>query len=300
LLYAITLILCNPGISVARLAEKCSVTERTIYRDIIDISEANIPIYFDNGYRILDTGRVPPLNFTSDELIYLYNILHSKSHSEVFGGVGNRLADKLRRHIPGILNDKNIEFHTHSTDTPALAKIFARVEKTISSGKIISFKYTSLNGKTSRRNVHPYGLVFRGHGWYLVGYCEAREEVRIFRLVRISNLRATQKAYNKPADFSIDEFLDESWSVFRGKYYNFKVKFTGPAAVAVSTTCHHKDEKIVKKGKNHVIYSVKSRGKEEFINWVLSYGKHAELLEPVHLRQEIIKRMEISLSKYVN
>jgi predicted DNA-binding transcriptional regulator YafY len=298
LLYLITIILNNPGVGVSRLSEKCGVSERTIYRDIIAISEAHIPIYYDNGYHILDTTRMPPLNFSSNELIYLYNILKSTSHTVALGDVASRLADKLRRHLPGILSKTYIDFQPQSTDTTSIARNFEKIEKAINNFTVISMRYTSLNGRSSRRNVHPYGLAFRRHGWYLIGLCENRGEIRLFRLTRISFIKLTKKNFVKPVDFSIKDFLDESWGVFRGPLRHFKVKFSGPAAIAVSSTRHHKNETIEKKGRDTVIYSVDARGEEEFLNWMLSYGEYAELIEPKDLRGEIKNRLRDVLKKY--
>lgn len=299
-MYLITIILNNPGVNVCQLAEKSGVSERTIYRDIIAISEAHIPVYYDNGYHILDTTRMPPLNFSSDELIYLYNILKSTSHTAGLGAVANRLADKLRRHLPGVLNKPHIDFKPQATDTPVIARNFEKIEKAIESSKVISLRYTSLNGRSSRRNIHPYGLAFRRHGWYLIGFCEKRDEIRLFRLARISFIRLTEKKYVRPVDFPVSDFLDESWGVFRGPLRRYKVKFTGPAAIAVSSTCHHKNESIEKKKRDTIIYSVDARGEEEFLNWVLSYGRYAELIEPEDLRDEIKIRLQNNLKKYSN
>ncbi|OQX92081.1 MAG: hypothetical protein B6D58_04765 [candidate division Zixibacteria bacterium 4484_95] len=298
LLYLITIILNNPGVDVSQLAEKSGVSERTIYRDIIAISEAHIPIYYDNGYRILDTTRMPPLNFSNDELIYLYNILKSTSHAAGLGVVASRLADKLRRHLPGVLNKPHIDFQPQATDTPVIARNFEKIERAIESSRVISLKYKSLNGRSSRRKIHPYGLAFRKHGWYLIGFCEKRGEIRLFRLARISFIRLTEKGYVRPVDFSVSDFLDESWGVFRGPLRHYKVKFTGPAAIAVSSTRHHKDESIEKINRYTIMYSVKARGEEEFLNWLLSYGRYAELIEPEDLRKEMKKRLQNTLKKY--
>ncbi|MCD6162142.1 MAG: YafY family transcriptional regulator [candidate division Zixibacteria bacterium] len=299
LLYMITLIDSSPGISIDRLSNKCGVSVRTVYRDIIDISEANIPIYYDKGYYILDTGKVPPLSFGKDELIYLFNVLQGKSTGKALDEVKNRLAVKIKSHIPEILKNAKIDFQPRSSDTPDIAKIFSKIEKTIDSEKVVSFDYTSLNGKTSRRHVHPYGLVFRQHGWYLVGFCERREEVRLFRLVRIKNLKVLSKKFNRLKGFSLREYMDESWGIFRGEEYHFKIKFSGPAAVAISSTNHHKNEKIKNIGNNQILYSVVSRGKEDIVNWVLAYGLNAELIEPVEIRKEIKERLKGTLKKYM-
>ena len=37
---------------IRELAVECSVSQLTVYRDILSLSELNVPIYYDNGYRL--------------------------------------------------------------------------------------------------------------------------------------------------------------------------------------------------------------------------------------------------------
>ena len=74
LLYLINCISVRHGVSVADLAEKCGVCERTVYRDIHDIFQAGSPIYYDGGYRILKSSAIPPGIFSYDDLWALKDI----------------------------------------------------------------------------------------------------------------------------------------------------------------------------------------------------------------------------------
>ena len=47
LLYILNLLRSRKNLNAEMLAAECGVTERTIYRDIIALSDANIPIYYD-------------------------------------------------------------------------------------------------------------------------------------------------------------------------------------------------------------------------------------------------------------
>lgn len=68
--------------------------------------------------------------------------------------------------------------------------------------------------------------------------------------------------------------------------------------MAVASTHHHKNETITKKNRNTIIYTVDARGEEEILDWVLSFGKHAELLEPKDLRAELKDRLQSALKVY--
>ena len=293
------MIQCSPGIGIDRLAEKCGVSKRTIYRDLNDIAAANFPIYYDRGYRILNTAVLPPLNLSPEEIINIYAVLQNVSADGAFGPVIKRVIDKIRRITPSPVKSQGIFFKQTSTDPPSITRYFESIERAQARGKVISIEYTSLDGRAGRRNVHPYGLVFLNHGWYLIGYCETRRDIRTFRLARIGKIRILGRTFEKPEGFSLNDYLSDSWQVFRGPLRDIKIRFTGTAMTAIMTTHHHPSE-IKKKHEGFVIYEATARGDDDIINWVLSFGKNAELLEPEELREKLKLRLKETLGLYSN
>ncbi len=77
LLYILALLRRRKNLGAIDLARRCGVTKRTILRDISSISSANIPIFYDSGYRLLNEDFLPPLSFTIEEASLLMEILHS-------------------------------------------------------------------------------------------------------------------------------------------------------------------------------------------------------------------------------
>lgn len=65
---------------------------------------------------------------------------------------------------------------------------FSRVKRAILERRPLSFTYYSSAGETSRRTVEPARLVFKAGCWYLSAFCRARQDWRIFRLVRMEDL----------------------------------------------------------------------------------------------------------------
>jgi predicted DNA-binding transcriptional regulator YafY len=49
----VLLIDAHPGLSAKELADKCGVSERQIFRDIKALCYGGVPLYSDNGYRLL-------------------------------------------------------------------------------------------------------------------------------------------------------------------------------------------------------------------------------------------------------
>jgi predicted DNA-binding transcriptional regulator YafY len=84
LLFIVNLFRVKKRVTLSELARECEVSTRTIYRDILSLSSLNIPVYYDDGYRLTRDVSLPALNFTPGEqelLGYsLRNTALSKSH----------------------------------------------------------------------------------------------------------------------------------------------------------------------------------------------------------------------------
>jgi len=68
LLYILGLLKVRKKITIEQLSEKCDVSRRTVYRDMVSLSNMNIPIYCDHGYGLARDISIPTLNFTKYEL----------------------------------------------------------------------------------------------------------------------------------------------------------------------------------------------------------------------------------------
>jgi predicted DNA-binding transcriptional regulator YafY len=96
LLYILSLLRGNKRFRARDLANRCGVTERTIYRDVISISGSNIPIYFEDGYKVLSESAMPPSTFTNLEARFLISLLKSPHCSgKHYAQIAGRILDKI-------------------------------------------------------------------------------------------------------------------------------------------------------------------------------------------------------------
>ena len=64
----------------------------------------------------------------------------------------------------------------------------------------VTFGYRTAQGKTSQRDIDAFAMVFRGGRWYLVGHDHERNEVRAFRLSRVTSDIADAGAGTEPPE----------------------------------------------------------------------------------------------------
>mgnify|MGYP000919454470 FL=1 len=75
LLNMVLVIQAYPGKSVRELADICGVGERQCFRDLRDLQTAGVPIYNEQGYRIMERFKLKDISFTLDEaMALLYGI----------------------------------------------------------------------------------------------------------------------------------------------------------------------------------------------------------------------------------
>ncbi len=72
------------GYRAAELAETLGVSERTIYRDIVDLTFI-VPVYYDEGYRVMRGARAGYAGFTRKELLAMKLVFKTM---ELVGGGG--------------------------------------------------------------------------------------------------------------------------------------------------------------------------------------------------------------------
>ncbi|MEL6233229.1 MAG: YafY family protein [Pseudomonadota bacterium] len=184
-------------VTSARLAEALEVSQRTIYRDIVDLQASGVPIEGEAGvgYVMLAGFDLPPLMFSEDEITAL---VAGARMIRAFGGAEMaRGAEEALIKIAAVLPEraaaraKSVEIHAVGTCiTPALRDRLDQAEAAIEGSLRLTFAYADHAGCATRRSVRPLGLWFWGRVWTLIAWCELREDFRMFRLDRMREMSA--------------------------------------------------------------------------------------------------------------
>lgn len=291
LLHILTLLTRRRPASVAKLAEECGVSRRTIYRDIDTISRANYPIYYDNGYRLLETAVLPPPQFTPEELALLRAALDSRplAATPAYRTSLKRIQAKLDGWyppVPGVGTAAGawpVVRPRLSEDHDVDPKLFDSIAGAITARESLDIAYESTTSGLTERRVDPYFLVFRGHAYYMVAWCRTKRDFRLFRLGRIRTLTLTGEMVVRQARVTLDRLFRGSWEVYLGTPFEATVEFRGRAARIVAGSRRHHSEKFDKRGPENLLYTVTVNSIEEFGRWVLGYGGQARVLSPPNL-----------------
>ena len=83
------------------------------------------------------------------------------------------------------------------------------IKTALQESRLLSFEYADRYGNKTSRTAEPYQLVLKSSHWYLQGYCHKRNDFRLFRLSRTSNLKIQEETFT-PRDYQkpILDFAD--------------------------------------------------------------------------------------------
>lgn len=174
------------------LADKLEVSERTIYRDIVDLQGSGVPVEGEAGvgYIMRDGYDLPPLMFTRDEISAL---VAGARMMRAWGGISMaRAAEEALVKIGAVLPDaKRSTVEATAIYAPSFEFAEAQretldvLDKAIDAKLRLAMDYSDVNGSATTRTVRPLGLYFWGKVWTLLGWCELRDDFRGFRVDRI-------------------------------------------------------------------------------------------------------------------
>lgn len=276
------------------LAGRLEVSERTVFRDLSDLERQGIPITSDEGrYGLVAGATLRPLNLTGAEHGLLKLALKNPvlrrpaAVRQMLESLEAKLDAATRQveEAPETLHLAGIDQSGANADRalPALEAAIRKREE-------LAVLYASLSGGSRRwRALAPFRVFHRGGAWYLAAHCRENDELRLFRLDRILDQRATGRSFEPPAGFDLDALLSSAWEVFVGhERHEVRLCFAPALAPLIVNAHHHPDEVVTELPDGRVEYAVTLNSLEEIARWVLGFGGGAEVLAPAALRERVL------------
>lgn len=203
-LFQIVQILRNRRSVTARdLAEKLEVSERTIYRDMQDLSVSGVPIEGEAGvgYTLRHSLDIPPLMFSEDEIqaIVLGARMVQSWGGKELSTAAKRAIDKVEGALPSSLKHFATASHLYAFPFDFVCDTLENIDvlrSAINAREKISFQYTRIDSEKSERIVQPLALYFWGKVWTLTAWCELRDDFRNFRIDNICSVTTTGEKFD--------------------------------------------------------------------------------------------------------
>lgn len=299
----IRLIEARHGITIEELAEEAGVTRRTIHRDLNAIHEAGYPLISERVhgrkvYRFLTRFKdVPPISFTLQELMTLCFLRSELDFLEgtpfhddmeaIYRKVNSVLPPRYAAHMERIAG-VSLPLLQGRRDYSRAAEPLRVLRDALIFQYRVTIDYQA-PGKDRQSSylVDPYTLVFHRGGLYLLGYAHNRQAMRTFAVERINRVVKEAERFELPADFRPREQLRHAFGIVEESAIRVRVRFAPAVAHAVRDRLWHPTQSVEELRDGGIVLSFEAGGAMEIVSWVLSYGHHAEILDPPELRAEL-------------
>ncbi len=182
--------------SGAELAERLSVTARTLRRDVDRLRSLGYPVNSTSGtaggYQLGAGAQIPPLLLDDEEAVAVAVGLRTAASGTIVGieEASLRALAKLEQVLPSRLGRRVAALHSVivplvNTGPMVDAAILSTIAGACRDYEKVRFAYHSRDGTATAREVEPHRLVHTGRRWYLVAWDVNRNNWRTFRVDRI-------------------------------------------------------------------------------------------------------------------
>jgi len=305
LISIIMILLDKNRIGAQELADMFEVSPRTIYRDIDTINIAGIPVRstpgVDGGFEIMQQYKIDKKFFSTADLSAILTGLSSVSNMIQGNELANALA-KIKSFIPAD-RAKDIELKSNQIyidlspwmGNRNIQPNIEMIKTALQQSKLLSFEYADRYGNKTARTAEPYQLVLKSSHWYWQGYCHKRNDFRLFKLLRTSNLQIEKESFT-PQVYQTPEL--EFNDILATMQTKIKIRIHKSVMEKVLNYCTH--EHFSPDGNEHFIVSFPFIENEYFYSILFSFGNKCECLEPLHIRTEMKRRIHDIASVYDN
>lgn len=212
-------------LTASELANKFSVSNRTIYRDIKALEQAGVPILTEDGkgYSLMVGYRIPPVMFTESEANALITaeqlILKNKDASFVkeYSEAINKIKSVLRNNTKdkaNLLSHRTI--FRQNADNDRTSNYLSTLQLALTNFNLVKIKYHSLDtNQTTERTIEPFAIYSTQDNWLLIAFCLLRKDFRTFRLDRIQNLNTFNEQF-EPHKITLQEYFE----ICKEKYFS--------------------------------------------------------------------------------
>jgi predicted DNA-binding transcriptional regulator YafY len=302
LIHLLLLLQSRGSMTAAELAETLEVSERTVGRDVLALSEAGVPVYAERGraggYRLVGGYRTRLTGLGRDEAEALF-LSGVPSALRAMGLADAGSAARLK--VSAALLPEHRDAHATAAQrfhldapgwwqephTPALLPQLAAA---VWDDRRITARYRRPDVHVERA-LDPYGLVLKAGVWYAVARTDG--DLRVYRVDRFTALEPTPDRFDRDPDFDLAAFWTHRAADFARSVLHSEVVLSLTAAGARRLP-HATDHAAAREAlatagdpdsQGRVTITLPVEALDVAYDQLLALGPEAEVLEPPELRE---------------
>ncbi|MFE7772404.1 helix-turn-helix transcriptional regulator [Streptomyces sp. NPDC057445] len=299
LIKMVLLLQSRPSMTAAELAQELEVSERTITRDALALSEAGVPVYADRGraggYRLMGgyRTRLTGLARSEAEALFLSGLpgaLREMGLEDAASAARLKVSAALLPSLRDASRSAAQRFHLDAPgwyQEPETPELLPAVAEAVWDDRMVCARY----GETERE-LEPYGLVLKAGVWYLCARADG-SSFRVYRIDRFTGVALTANRFERDESFDLPAFWEERAAQFARSILRAEVVIRlapdGARRLPHATDRAAAHDALEAAGppdeQGRVIVTLPVESEEVAFSQLLSLGPELEVLEPAGLRE---------------
>ena len=278
-------------VTAKEMSKHFGVSVRTIYRWMDALSVSGVPVYSmkgrGGGIAISEKYAIDKRILSEEERLAIvssvkaFNSLSGNPASAV--NVNIKAAEKISGLVTKDTDWLEVDFAPWSPEGSEVRNLFGILRESILKKRQITFDYFTGDGRSEKRIVHPWKLVFRGQSWYLSGWCTTRKAERFFKLTRMRNLALTSKSANITRNIAVSE--PAKTPEFSASLIQIKAKITQEKISYLMDSFICSEIKPQKNGFVNVTFTAPDT--PWLCEILLSFGPQIKIISPAKVKNKI-------------
>ena len=302
----------NPKTPIAEIAKILEVDRRTVYRyiDHMKKSASKDSTYSDaDGLKFDEDFTYTDAEITESEMVAMMvaqKDLKSRGAASLDRGITSTFKKIVSTASAKIVSKiKNWErvisfrFSGHAKTDP---KTFSAVVRAAGNYQEMTIKYRDPNGAETTRTIHLLNVANINGDWYAFAFDELRQwKERCFNLCRIKEYSLTGKTYEYPEDWTLENYLKNSFGVFSGDgEHQVVIRFRGKVADLIREKEWRCQTGLIELGNGVVELHLTVNGLFEVFLWVMEWGCNAKVVSPPELRGMVENEIKAMMEAYAD
>lgn len=185
---------------------------------------------------------------------------------------------------------------------PSSSKWLTVIVNAMRDGKALEMTYQSFNRpEPSTFETHPYCLKIFRQRWYMLARTIGKEELRIYSLDRVIDIKVLEKPLELPRNFDAADFFSDYFGIIIGHNVQpstLVIKASAEQAKYLESLPLHPSQTAVEVTPGYTVFQYRLVPTFDLKQEILSRGSTLEVLEPEWYRDEIIKELHKTLKNY--
>ena len=303
----------SSGKNLGQLAQQCSVSRRTIVRDVKALRSAGVPVDYDTVKRCYSISSHPAFlqaNLTQAEAMALVCLASEMGQRNriPFLDAARSAAIKLEQYLPSAIRGRlaTVKGAVGFQPLPLCElkdkeNIYQQIVEARAALRVARVEYvTDRDAEPITTRLRTYQVMFCRHSWYVVGHSSFHGKVCTFNVNRIISLKLMTDRYKVRRGFSLDRYFGNAWQLMptTGPDYDVVIRFSPFVARGIMDVKWHKTQQVEIQRDDSLLFRVRVSGLHEIVWWILGYGDHAEVLQPARLRRFVAHRARNMVKMY--